>query len=255
MFIDTHAHLTSPEMLVDIDEVMARAEAAKVTRIVNVCTDEKSLDAGLALAVKYPQITNAAAATPHDVTKIKESFFERVEKEAVKGTLAAIGETGLDYYYERAPKKEQQEHFLRYIALAKRENLPLIVHCREAFNDLFSLADEHLGSHPVALHCFTGTLEEAKQVIRRGWMLSLSGIVTFKKSDWLREVAAYVPLDRLFYETDCPYLAPQKWRGKRNEPAYVVETACVIAEIKGLSVNELASAVFQNAASFFEFTA
>ena len=251
MFIDTHAHLTSPEMLSDNEEVLKRAQAAGVTRIINICIDEASLEAGLKLAIKHPWISTAAAATPHDVAKFGDAFFTRVETEAKKGTLVAIGETGLDYHYKLSPKGVQKEHLLRYIALAKEVNLPLIFHCRDAFTDLFSLTDAHLGTHRAVLHCFTGTLEEAKEVIQRGWYLSLSGIVTFKKSDWLRETASYTPLDQLFIETDCPYLAPQKWRGKRNEPAYLVETARKIAKVKGLDIRGLASACTRNSASFF----
>ena len=251
MLTDTHAHLTGPEMLADIDEVLKRAQIAGVARIINICIDEASLDTGLQLAEKYSWISTAAAATPHDVAKFGDTFFTRVEKEAQKGTLVAIGETGLDYHYEFSPKEVQKEHLLRYMALAKEVDLPLIFHCRDAFADLFSLTDAYLGSHRAVLHCFTGTLEEAKQVIQRGWCLSFSGIVTFKKSDWLREVAAYAPLNQLLIETDCPYLAPQKWRGKRNEPAYLIETAQVVAQAKGMDLSDLVSACRANSTSFF----
>ena len=251
MYSDSHAHLTCEEMLPDIEAVLERAQAAQVNRILNICIDEASLDAGLALAKKYPWIANAAACTPHDVAKFGDPFFTRVETEARQGTLVAIGETGLDYYYTLSPKEQQKEHLLRYIALAKETSLPLIIHCRDAFADLFTITDAHLGNHPTILHCFTGTLGEAKQVIERGWHLSLSGIVTFKKAEELRQVAALIPLDRLLIETDCPYLSPQKWRGKRNEPAYITETACMIAEIKGISVQELAAKTTENVAKVF----
>ncbi len=251
MLIDTHAHLTCPEMLTDVDAVVKRAEEAGVKCIINICTDEASLDAGLELSRRTPWIHNVAAATPHDVVKFGEPFFGRVEAEARRGTLVAIGETGLDYHYELSPKEVQKDHLVRYITLAKEVKLPVIFHCRDAFEDLFAITDEHLGTHPALLHCFTGTLEEAKQVIKRGWYLSISGIVTFKKSGWLREVAAHVPLDQLVIETDSPYLAPQKWRGKRNEPAYITETARVISEVRGISVSELCKATSSNALKIF----
>lgn len=248
MYIDSHAHLTCKEMLPDVEATLERAQKALVTRILNICTDELSLDAGLALAQKHPWIANGAACTPHDVATSGDPFFARVEQEARAGSLSAIGETGLDYYYTHSPKELQKEHLRRYIALAKETHLPLVIHCRDAFADLFAITAAYLGDHPAILHCFTGTLEEARGVIERGWYLSLSGIVTFKKSEELRQVAAWVPLDRLLIETDCPYLAPQKWRGQRNEPAYISETARIIADIKKISIQEVASQTTKNAA-------
>ncbi len=246
MLSDSHAHLTSPELLEDLEGVLERAKSAHVLRILNICTDELSLDAGLELSLKEPSILCAAAATPHDVARFGDSFFERVAQEAQRGVLAAIGETGLDYHYEHAPRALQQEHLLRYLALAKELKLPLIFHCREAFKDLFAITDAHVRSNRVALHCFTGTLDEARAVIERGWFLSISGIVTFKKAEWLQEVVREVPLEQLLIETDAPYLAPGKWRGRRNEPAYLVETAECIAQLRNMNLQELAAATTRN---------
>jgi len=253
MFIDTHAHLTAPEMLTDLEAIIERARAGGIEKIINVCTDEKSLRLGLDLARKVPWIYTAAAATPHDVSRIGTAFFASVEQEASRGTLIAIGETGLDYHYEHSERSDQQKHLLRYFDLAKRRALPLIFHCREAFGDLFSLADAHLGPWPAVLHCFTGSLKEAMQGVERGWYLSFSGILTFNKAEALREVAAHVPEDRLLLETDAPYLSPQKWRGARNEPAYLLDTACMLAEIKKKSLKELEQITRQNARSLFNF--
>ena len=253
-FIDTHAHLTSEEILPQVDAVLARAAAQGVKKIINICTGKKSLQEGLALHGRYPWVFNTAATTPHDVEEEGESFFPMVESCAREGDLVAIGETGLDYHYEHSNRKTQQEFLLRYFSLALTHQLPLVFHCREAFADLFSMADQNYPSAPAVLHCFTGTLAEAKGVIERGWYLSLSGIVTFKKAQALREVAKYVPLDRLLIETDSPYLSPQSQRGKPNEPAFLLETAQVIANERGISMQELAKATGENALQFFSFS-
>ncbi len=252
--IDTHAHLTSEQILPVLDDVVARAKKAGIEKIVNICTDEKSLAEGLLLHQDAPWIFNAAATTPHDVEKEGAVFFPFVERSALEGKLIAIGETGLDYFYEHSNRQEQQKYLSLYFSLARQAKLPLIFHCRDAFADLFSMADEEYRGYPALLHCFTGNLDEARDVMNRGWYLSISGIVTFKKSAALREVAKYVPLDRLLIETDAPYLAPQSHRGQLNEPAYLSETARAIAETMGISVDKLAAATVENAARFFSFS-
>lgn len=251
--VDTHAHLTSESILPHLSAVLQRAQQNRVHKIVNICTDEKSLEQGLLIHEKYPWVYNTAATTPHDVHLEGEQFFPIVEKAALSKKLVAIGETGLDYFNAESDKNTQQKFLLRYFALALQTQLPMVFHCREAFEDLFALADQHYKLPRAVLHCFTGTLEEARQVLDRGWYLSISGIVTFKKSDRLREIAKYVPLDRLFVETDAPYLAPQGNRGKQNEPAFMKETAQCIAALKGISIEEFAHATTQNASAFFSF--
>jgi TatD DNase family protein len=252
-YIDTHAHLSSDQILPNVEAVIERAALNGIKKIINICTDEKSLHAGLLLHEKHPWIFNAAATTPHDVENEGESFFPFVEDCASQGKLIAIGETGLDYFYQHSNRKTQQDFLNRYFSLALKMKLPLIFHCRDAFDDLFAMADTGYRNSPAILHCFTGNIAEAKGVLERGWYVSLSGIVTFKKSENLREVAKYVPLDRLLIETDTPYLAPQSQRGKVNEPAFLVETAQVIATTKGVSLQELAYATQENAARFFSF--
>jgi TatD DNase family protein len=165
-----------------------------------------------------------------------------------------VGETGLDYHYEHLPKAVQKECLSRYLALAVETALPVIFHCRNAFEDLFSITDTEYPRHsPAILHCFTGTLDEATEVIKRGWHLSLSGIVTFKKSDSLREVAKIIPLSQLLIETDTPFLAPQTQRGKPNEPSFLPEIALCIAAVKGIDVEEVARATSENAKRLFRF--
>lgn len=246
MLIDSHAHLTHSGMHLDLEGMLERAQTAGISEIYNISTDVEELERGFELASKYPWIKNICATTPHDVEKQGERDFEIIANYARAGKLDAIGETGLDYYYTHSPK-ELQQHFLRsYFELATETKLPVVIHCRDAFEDFFSLLDDCYQGKGV-LHCFTGTLEEAKQVIDRGWFLSLSGIVTFKKSEELKEVAKYVPLDQLVIETDTPYLAPMPYRGKTNEPAYIVHTAKLIAKIKEISLDELAKATTMNA--------
>lgn len=247
--IDSHAHLSSSMVLDDVDPVIQRAKEGGIERIINICTDEKSLSEGLKLAKRYKEISNTAATTPHDVQKEGESFFPLVEKAAVD--LVAIGETGLDYFYEHSSKKLQREFLERYLLLADRLDLPVVFHCREAFEDLLAICAHVYPKCQAVLHCFTGTKEEAKAVLDRGWFVSFSGIITFKKSQALREVVSYVPLDRMFVETDTPYLAPQGMRGKQNEPAYLIETVEKIAEIKGVQLREVEEVTSQNITQFF----
>lgn len=254
--IDSHAHLTSDSIFDTVDEILGRARNCGISRIINICTDAATLERGLALAQKYPWVHNAAATTPHDVEKEGELLFPLMEKHARNGSLTAVGETGLDYFYEYSPKDLQQRFLRRYLQLALECSLPVIIHCREAFNDLFTILDAdytHNGKHaPGVLHCFTGTIAEAEEVLKRGWYLSLSGIVTFKKSTALLETAKLMPLNQLLIETDSPYLAPQSHRGKRNEPSFLLETVTVIATAKGITAEEVAAATSHNARQLFK---
>jgi TatD DNase family protein len=254
-YIDSHAHLTSSSLFPQVDDVLRRARSAGITSIINICTDGETLTRGMELSNKHSWIYNAGATTPHDVEKEGELLFDVFAGFARKGSFIAIGETGLDYHYEHSPRELQQHFLRRYLQLALDCRLPVIIHCREAFSDLFSILQEEYrvnGAYaPGILHCFTGTLAEAKQVIELGWFLSLSGIVTFKKSDELREIAKYVPLDQLLIETDSPYLAPQSHRGKMNEPAFLPEVAAVVAAAKGIPLEEAAHASSQNARIVF----
>lgn len=249
VLIDSHAHLSSQELLPQANTLVLRAQEAGVQKVVNICTDLPSLEGGISLAQRFPGVVyNVAATPPHDVDG--DDFFPRVEEAIEQGALVGIGESGLDYFYERAPRELQRDCLFRYAQLAQKHSLPFVVHCREAFPDLFAVLKE-FSSLPVLIHCFTGDLEEARQVVDRGWYCSLSGIVTFKKSDSLRAVAKFLPLDRLMIETDSPYLAPQGHRGKPNEPAFVSSVAHAIAEVRGESVEEIASHSTDNARKFF----
>lgn len=248
-WIDSHAHLCDGAFTEDRDLVLEGATAASISDIVNVCTGPDTLKMGRELARKHQRIHLAASTTPHDAAD-PDPFFSQVEEAAKAGELVAIGETGLEYFHPCSPRPIQQRLLERYLELAHRMHLPLIVHCREAFTDLFSILD---AGPPVqgVLHCFTGTLEEAKSVIARDWYLSFSGIVTFKRSIDLREVVKWIPLEKMLIETDCPYLAPQAYRGKRNEPKFLLETARIIASERAISEQVLAEHTSENACSLF----
>lgn len=252
---DSHAHLTGGQLYQQADAIVQRAEKAGVTRIVNICTDLASLERGLSLAKRCPPVVNAAATTPHDVEKEGESVFDLMAAPARSGELVAVGETGLDYFYEHSNREIQKTFLRRYLKLALETDLPVIIHCREAFADFFQILDEDYtqdGRHaPGVLHCFTGTMHEAEEVLKRGFFLSLSGIVTYKKSQALREVAKMVPLQQLLIETDAPFLAPQSHRGQVNEPAYLIDTCQVVAAVKGVLVAEVAAATYANAERLF----
>ncbi len=255
MFIDTHAHLTFGDDYENIDTILQRAQAAGVEKIVNICTDETSLQRGLELANTHSWIFNAGATTPHDVDNEGESHFPLFAKAAKEGKFVAIGETGLDYFYEHSDRNAQKTYLKKYLMLALECNLPVIFHCRDAFADLYEICDNHFIKNGVhgkgVMHCFTGDLQEGLQAIRRGWYLSLSGIITFKRSEMLRETIRQLPLDSLLIETDAPYLAPQSKRGKANEPSYIVETAQVLADVHGVSVEKIAEKTTENAHRFF----
>lgn len=254
--IDSHAHLTSSSLFESLDPILQRGQQAGLKAIVNICTNPLSLKRGLELSEKFPWIYQAASTTPHDVEKEGEEVFGLMAETARQGYLKGIGETGLDYHYSHSDHEIQQDFLRRYLHLALECDLPVVIHCREAFADFFKILDAEYqvnGKHaPGVLHCFTGTIKEAEEVLKRGWMLSLSGIVTFKKSLELQEVAKNVPLSQLLIETDAPYLAPQSHRGKPNEPAFLAETASFLAQLKGISFEELAHATSQNAQRLFK---
>ncbi len=250
LLIDSHAHLCSPALAEDLKSILERAQASGIEAIVNIATTPQELEQGLALSKQHPWIHNVGATTPHDVEKEGESCFDAFATHARAGDLIAVGETGLDYYYWKDSAPLQQAFLRRYLRLAHECDLPVVIHCRDAFEGFFRILDEEKKVRGV-LHCFTGTVEEADAVIARDWYLSLSGIATFKKSETLREVARRVPLNRLLIETDAPYLAPTPYRGKRNEPSYLIETAKCLAEARGISLEELANVTRQNTKSLF----
>jgi len=248
-FFDSHAHLTEDDYD-NIDEVIDRAKKANITKIINICTNRAALERGFELSEKHDFIHIAASTTPHDADNANDSFFETVKKAAQEKKLIAIGESGLDYFYGLEKKEFQKLFFNNYFTLAKDLKLPLIIHARDAFDDILKIANDF--KYPKAiLHCFTGNEMQARAVLDQGWYISFSGIVTFKNSQDLRDIVKIVPLDRILIETDSPLLAPQSKRGTKNEPANVIEVAQTIADIKNVSLEKIAKITFDNATKVF----
>ncbi len=252
--IDSHAHIHFKDFEGKIDDVLQRAHEAGVTAIVNVGTDRDSSHEVVSLAHRYPQIFAVVGIHPHDVAKMHEGDddLKALESLACEPKVVAIGEVGLDYYYEHSPKEVQQSRLRDFIALAKRVGKPLVIHCRDAFNDCFRIFDEEdAWSAGGVFHCYTGDVKTAERIVQKGFYVSFSGIVTFKKATDLQEAARIVPSDRFLIETDCPFLAPEPHRGKRNEPAYVRLVAEKIAKLRGVSAEEIGKLTTKNTRRIF----
>ena len=252
VLVDTHCHLDDPAYGAEVGVVLARAAAAGVHRCVTIGTDVATSQRAVALAQQYPQVAAAVGIHPYEATQWTTEATTALETLAQDLAVVAIGEVGLDYYRNLTPKPQQQTTFREALGLAQRRRLPVVIHCREAWEDCFAvLRDMKVSSGRGLLHCFTGGPHELETALTLGLMISFAGNVTFKNAVPLRLVAEQVPLDALLLETDAPYLAPQSHRGQRNEPAYVVETARVIAEVKRLPVEEVARATTANAERLF----
>jgi TatD DNase family protein len=248
--IDSHAHLTYTDTQSNIESMLTKAKHAGVSKIINVCTDLKSLEIADKLVNRHNWIYNAAGISPHDVEKDMSEFYSYIEKYAKAKKIVAVGEIGLDYYYHKQSKDLQITLLKKQIELAIKFELPVIIHCREAFFDLFEVTSDYPPFRAV-LHCFTGSIDEAKKVLEIGWNISFSGIVTFKNSTDLQQIAAQTPLERMLIETDSPFLAPQIHRGKKNEPAYVIEVAKEIALLKNIELEKVIATTAHNATDLF----
>jgi TatD DNase family protein len=251
--IDSHAHLNSEDYPMDFEGAINRAKAASIKKIMNICTSPSELIEGLALEKKYPElIRNIASTTPHDADKETKETFAFFEKHALCKNLVAIGETGFDDFIQSDNRKEQMDVCLKYIDLAVRSNLPVVFHVRgeKAFENLFLAASKNPPFNGV-IHCFTGNLSQVEKALALGWYLSISGIATFKKSLELKKVIQHIPINRLLIETDAPWLAPEGYRGKDNEPSYIHVLIKTLAEIYELSFEELSQKTFDNASKVF----
>ena len=258
MFIDSHAHIDGPEFDADRAEVIQRARDAGVSAILNVGTGDPhsgALERAVELAQKYDDIYTAVGVHPHDA-RLFDDGVEQSIRELIRQSTRVIawGEIGLDFHYDNSPRQVQIDVFRRQLHLARDANLPVIVHTREAEKETIDLLkSEWAGSNlPGIMHCFSGSLGLAEKAIELGFFISFSGIVTFKKADELRVVAHEVPLDRLLIETDCPFLSPIPFRGKRNEPAHVVEVARCLATLRGLTLQEMARITTENFTRLFK---
>lgn len=254
MWIDSHAHVDGPEFEADRDAVLARARQAGIERmvVIGAVGAPDSAQRAVDLACAHPDVFATVATHPHDVEKMTDEWWEVHERLAPHPRVVAIGETGLDYYYDHSPRQLQQDAFVRFIELARRVGKPVVCHIRDAHDDARRiLAAERAAELGVVIHCFTGTPEDAEAYVAMGCYVSFSGIATYKTAEPIRQAVAKVPADRILIETDCPYLAPVPRRGKRNEPAFLVHTAEVVARAAGLTVEELARHTVANTCQVF----
>ncbi|MBE0597526.1 MAG: YchF/TatD family DNA exonuclease [Desulfuromonadales bacterium] len=251
--VDTHAHLDNAQFRDDREAVIARALEQGVTRLLTVGTDLASSRLSIEIASAHPEVYAAVGIHPHDALTASEETLEQLRELITSAPkVVAVGEIGLDFYRDRAPREAQREAFRRQIRLAREVDLPLIVHDRDAHQEVLQiLREENAQEIGGVLHCFSGDLEMARQCLELGFYLSFPGTITYPKNEELRQVVRGVPIDRLLVETDCPYLAPQPFRGRRNEPAYVRHTAEAIAAIKGLTIADVARITTVNSYRLF----
>lgn len=252
--VDSHAHIQGPEFAADVAQVIEQARAVGVERIIVVggAGDLSSNDAALELAKSFSGLYATVGMHPHDAKEVSDKDLERLDELARSPQVVAIGETGLDFYYNHSPRQIQIELFCRFIHMARETGLPLVVHNREAQREVVELLRrEGKGDLRGVVHCFTGNYEAAREILDMGFYLSFTGIITFKNADSLRDVVRKLPLNRVLVETDSPYLAPVPHRGKRNEPAHVRFVAQTIAAVRGIRLEEVAEATSNNARSLF----
>lgn len=248
MLVDSHCHLDFPDFAADRAAVIARAAAAGVGRMVTISTRVRRLHEVLAVAESDQRIVCSVGTHPHNAAEEPDVTTDELVRLAAHPKVVAIGEAGLDHHYDNAPRDAQAESFRRHIAAARITGLPLVIHARDADDDVAAILEEETakGAFAAILHCFSSGRALAMKGVALGLYVSFSGILTFKRTEALREIAAEVPEDRLLVETDAPYLAPTPHRGSRNEPAYVVETAKVLAEIRGVAPDTLAALTTDN---------
>lgn len=255
MLFDTHTHINAEQFNEDREAVVERALAAGVNQMIVVGFDRSTIEGAMELAKAYDFVYAAIGWHPVDAIDMTDRDLEWIEELAAHPKVVALGEMGLDYYWDKSPKEIQQEVFRKQIRLARKLKLPIIIHNRDATQDVIDiLREEQAEEVGGIMHCFSGSPETAKQCVDLNFYISLGGPVTFKNAKKPKEVAAEIPLDKLLIETDCPYLAPHPYRGKRNEPAYVKLVAEMIAEIKEVTLEEVAEKTSDNARQLFRLT-
>jgi TatD DNase family protein len=253
--IDSHAHIDFPQFAEDRDAMLGRARAAGVNTLLAIGTGPgpEKLDAALPYAEQHDWIYTSVGIHPHEAKEVTRAHLDELARLAQHPKVIAWGEVGLDYFYDHSPRDVQAKVFGEQMKLARAAKLPIIIHCRDAWPDCLDQLEREwrpTGLRGI-LHCFTGTLEDAKRGLDLGFMISFAGNSTYPKAQNLRDVAKALPLENILIETDAPYLAPQPWRGKRNEPAYVAEVARVLASVRDLPPDEMAAATAENFRRFF----
>jgi TatD DNase family protein len=253
MLVDSHCHLDFPDFADELDAVVGRARAADIARMVTISTRVARHAELLAIAERFPDVYCSVGTHPHHADEEPDIGAADLVLRAQHSKVVAIGEAGLDYHYDRASRTAQERGFRTHIKAARDSRLPLVIHSRDADADTARILEEEMGqgAFPAVLHCFTGGPELAWRAIALGLFISFTGILTFKNSAALRAIAAELPADRILVETDAPYLAPSPFRGKRNEPAYVGEVAKVLAEARGVSLEEIAEQTTDNFFALF----
>lgn len=260
MYIDSHAHIEGKEFDADREAVIQRALDAGVEIIVCVGNGEVAADshaAAFRLAEQYPFIYTTVGVHPHEARLLDDNLYAQLKELSQHPKVIAWGEIGLDYHYDNSPRDVQREAFRKQLRMARERGLPISIHTREAEADTLTILDEEWKGSGLGgvIHCFTGTRSFAAAAVDRGFYVSFSGVVTFKKAEELRESARALPLDRILIETDAPFLAPVPYRGKRNEPAYVVETAQALSELRGMSLVEIGRQTSHNFKRLFDIGA
>ncbi len=258
MLVDSHAHLDDPGFDPDREAVIERARAAGLRYLLSVGGGQGpgDLASSIGFAESHDWITATVGVHPHEAKHLDEKHLESLRALARHPKVVAIGEIGLDYYYDHSPRETQKQAFILQLELARELRRPVVIHCRDAWSDLREIVAREWASSGFGgiLHCFTGSLEDSRAFLDWGFLISFAGIVTFNKSDDLRAVAQKVPLDRLLTETDSPYLAPVPYRGKRNEPAYVREVTRTLAALQKISEEEMGRRAVENFARFFKLS-
>lgn len=253
MLIDSHCHLDFPQFAPELDAVVARAAAAGVGRMITISTHIQRYDAYRAIAERFDNVWFSVGTHPHRAHEEPDTTCEEIAALAAHPRCIAIGEAGLDYHYDKSPRDIAERVFRTHIAAARGSGLPLVIHSRDADADMERILRDEMGkgAFKALLHCFTSGRALAMAGLELGLTISFSGVVTFKNSGELRDIARDVPMDRILVETDAPFLAPTPHRGKRNEPAYVADTAAALAGVKGVSTAEMAAATTANVLRLF----
>src|SRR3954466_2675772 len=248
MLVDSHCHLDFPDFKQELDGVVGRAKAAGIGRFVTISTRVRRHGDLIAIAERFPDVFCSVCTHPHHADEELDIGTADLVAHTRRPKVVAIGEAGLDYHYDNSPRDAQEQGFRAHIAAARETGLPLVIHSREADDDMARILEEETGkgAFPAVLHCFTGGRDLAQRAIALGLFISFTGILTFRKSDALRAIARSLPAERVLVETDAPYLAPGQHRGKRNEPAYVGETAKILAETRSVSTDEVARQTTEN---------
>lgn len=252
MIFDSHAHYDDKQFDEDREEVLTHLIDAGVDKVVNISNGWEDLLKTLALIPQYPFMYGTVGIHPCKVSDLNEERMQQMHALCHQDKIVAVGEIGLDYYWKTDPKEVQQYWFIRQLQLAKEENLPVVIHSRDASQDTFDIMKrEHAGTTGGVIHCYSGSLEMAREYVKMGYCLGIGGVVTFKNSKVLKRVAAEIPLEHILLETDCPYLAPTPHRGKRNSSAYLPLVVQEIAALRNISTEEVEQVTYDNAMRFY----